>query len=303
MAKKKKEEGEEVTSTEVKVDGPMFVYKKVRYRFLTEVLATCTEVELYHEHILKKAQKDIALANKLRGKIVKSLEKYKGVEISEQKELDELKAVLRSYQERVGKRDPIPDNKADLLIYAKEVNEEYEALVAKGETQKSTVFMRDEDGHAILSTHMIIGNFKANLKSMVNNSEKGSMAIKSKVATGEVMSTDIKVVEDFVRPTKDLVRKPNGEPDILERPIRFEGPSGTKTAIAMSEYIAAGAEIEFTLRIRNGSPVIELLPSLLELGKNCGIGQWRGSGKKGSFMFKMEDCEEPIHPWKSEGWN
>jgi len=280
----------------------MFVFKRLKYKFLTEVLATCTEVELYHEHVLKKAQKEIAKANKLQGKIIKSLEKYKGVDIPEQKEFEELKAVLRAYQERVGKRDPLPDNIQDLLAYSKEVSDEYEMLLAKGETQKSTVFMRDETGHAILSTHMFIGNFKENLKSIVNNSEKGSMAIKSKVATGEIMSTDVKVVEDFVKPTFDLVRKPNGDPDITERPIRFDRMGKTMTAIAMSEYLPVGTEVEFTLRIRAGSPFLEVLPELLEMGKLNGIGQWRGSGKKGIFMHKVEDCEDPGHDWQKDGW-
>lgn len=280
----------------------MFVYKKINYKFLTEVLGTCTEVELYQEHVLKKAQKEIAKANKLQGKIIKSLEKYKGVEITEQKEFEELKAVLRAYQERVGKRDPLPENIEDLLTYSKEVTEEYEALLAKGETQKSTVFMRDESGHAILSTHMFIGNYKENLKSMINNSEKGSLAIKSKVATGEVMSTDVKVVEDFVRPSMDIARNEKGEPCIIERPIRFERMGKVMTAIAMSEYIPAGAEVTFTLRIRAGSPFLDLLPDLLQMGRNNGIGQWRGSGKKGIFMYKMEDCPEPKHEWENDGW-
>jgi len=280
----------------------MFVFKKVNYKFLTEVLGTCTEIELYNEHVLKKAQKEIAKANKLQGKIVKSLEKYKGVEITDQKEFEELKAVLRAYQERVGKREPLPDNIQDLLAYSKEVSEEYESLLAKGDTQKSTVFMRNEAGHAILSTHMFIGNFKENLKSIVNNSEKGTFAIKSKVSTGEIMSTDVKVVEDFVTPSQDIVRKPNGDPDILERPIRFDRMGKTMTAIAMSEYLPAGSEVNFTLRIRAGSPFLDVLPELLEMGKLNGIGQWRGSGKKGIFMYKIEDCQDPGHEWQKDGW-
>lgn len=281
----------------------MYVYKKVQYKFLTEILGTCTEVEIYNEHILKKAQKEIAKANKLQNKIIKSLEKYKGVEITEQKEFAELKAILRAYQERVGKRDPIPENLDDLLSYAKEINEEYESLIAKGEAQKCSIFMRNAEGHAILSTHMFIGNFKASLKSLINNSEKGSFAIKTKVATGEIMSTDVKVVEDFVKPTLDLARNENGQPRFIERPIRFEQMGVTKTAIAISEYIPAGAEVTFTLRIREGSPFIDVLPDLLKMGRNNGIGQWRGSGKKGIFMYKIEDCPEPTHAWGNEGWN
>jgi hypothetical protein len=302
---KKEKDKEEVESTTKEEDTgpkPMFVFKRVTYKFMTEVLSTCTEIELYNEHVLKKAQKEIAKANKLHGKIIKSLEKYKGTEITEQKEFEELKAVLRAYQERVGKREPLPDNITDLLAYSKEVSDEYELLLAKGETQKSTVFMRNEDGHAMLSTHMIIGNYKENLKSLINNSAANTYAITSKVSTGEIMATDVKVVEDFVIPSQDLVRKPNGEPDILERPIRFDRMGQTKTAIAMSEYLPIGSEITFTLRIRSRSPFLSVLADLLEMGKNNGIGQWRGSGKKGTYMHKIEDCDDPGHSWQKDGW-
>lgn len=283
-------------------NNKLFVFKRVHYLFITDVLGTCTEAELYYIHVLKKNQKEIVKANKIQGKIAKSLEKYKGPEISADKEVAELKGILRAVQEKLGRRDQLPDSIEELITFARELNEEYEEAVAKGEDQKSTVFMRDKEGHAVLSTHMIIGNFKENLKSMVNNSEKGSMAVKSKVATGEIMSTDVKVVENFVRPSKDILRHENGKAVILERPISFERMGKTVTAIALSEQIPEGAEIEFTLRIRAGSPFLDVLPDLLEMGKLNGIGQWRGSGKKGLFVYKIEDCDDPGHGYEKDGW-
>lgn len=281
----------------------VFVYKRVQYKFLTEMFGTCSEPGIYNEHVLKKAKKEIAKANKLHGKIIKSLEKYKGSKITPEKEFEELKGILRAYQERVGKMDPLPDNLEDLLEYSKEVSKEYEEMISKGEGQRATVFMRDTDGWPIISTHMMIGNLKENLRSIVNNSEKKSKPITTKVSVGEVMATDIKVVEDFVRPSKDIVRKENGEPAIFERPIHFKVMNETKSAIAMSEYLPEGTEIAFTFRIRAGSPILDILVELLESGKNCGLGQWRGSGKKGSFVYKIEDCEDPGHKYQAEGWN
>lgn len=278
------------------------IYKKVKYKFITEVLGPCPDTEVYSEHVLKKAQKEIAKANKLHGKMVKSLDKYKGSSITPEKEFEELKGVLRAYQERIGKREPLPDNITDLMAYARTVSEEHEALLKEGDTQKSTVFMRDENYHAMISTHMFIGNYKENLKSIVNNSEKGSKAITSKVSVGEIMSTDIKVVEDFVKPSNDIVRTADGKPAILERIIRFERMGKTQTAIAMSEYLPEGTEVEFTLRIREGSPILDVLPELLENGKLCGIGPWRGSGKKGLFVVKIEDCADPGHKYQKDGW-
>jgi hypothetical protein len=150
---------------------------------------------------------------------------------------------------------------------------------------------------------MVIGNLKENLRTIVNNSTKNSKAITTKVSVGEVMATDIKVVEDFVRPSMDIVRTEKGEPAIFERPIHFKIMNETKSAIAMSEYLPKGAEITFTFRIRAGSPILDILTELLEAGKNCGLGQWRGSGKKGAFVYKIEDCEDPGHEYQAEGWN
>lgn len=280
----------------------VFIYKRVSYIFMSEVLGTCTEVELYNEHVLKKAQKEIKAANKLYDKIIKKLDTYKKTDISAEKELAELQAILRAYQERVGRREEIPNTIEELLEYAKEVSKDYDEMLAKGETQKSTVFMRDKDGWPLISTHMMIGNYKENLKSIVNNTLVKTRAITTKVAVGEVMATDIKVVENFVRPSKDIVRKPDGTIDILERPIHFNFKGETKSAIAMSEYLPAGTEIAFMLRIRADSPVLDVLDELLEMGKNNGIGQWRGSGKKGNYQYKIEDCERPEHPFDKDGW-
>lgn len=279
-----------------------FVYKKVKLKLITPMLGTCTEVELWNEHILKKSKKEIAKANKLHGKIIKSLEKYKGAEITVQKELDELKAILRAYMERLGRMEVIPNNLEELLEFAKGISSEYEELLREGETQKSTVFMRDESGHAMISTHMIIGNLKENLKNIVNNSAKNSKAVPTKVSVGEVMAGDIKVVEDFIKPSHDIVRKENGKPAICERPIRFKIMNETQSAIAMSEYLPEGTEMEFTFRIRKGSPILDALDELLDMGKNNGLGAWRGSGKKGAYLYKMEDCEEVLHPYTKDGW-
>lgn len=66
-----------------------------------------------------------------------------------------------------------------------------------------------------------------------------------------------------------------------------------QTTAARSEYLPRGTEIEFTLKVKAGSPVLDILPELLAMGKNKGLGQWSGSGGRGAFMYQIEDCEEP----------
>lgn len=88
----------------------MFTYWKVDFRLISEMLGTATEASIYDKHILQKAKKEIQKANKLSGKITKAVQKYKGQEIPEQKEVEELKSVIRAYQGVVGKITELPDS-------------------------------------------------------------------------------------------------------------------------------------------------------------------------------------------------
>jgi len=289
-----------------------WVYKKLSIHLLRPQLGTCPEASIYHEHILKKAQKEIKKANKLTAKLTKALQKYKDVEeIPFQKQIEELSGIIRAYQEIVGKKEDIPQALDELLEYAKELKEECDELLKGGGAQSATVFMRDKDGWPMISTHMILGNLKENLKIVVNNSDlpKESRILASKVAVGESMALDIKPVEQFIRPSKDIVRKPDGERELLERPIVFDRQGVKTTAIAISEYLPEGTEYEVHLRCRKHSLVLEALEELFDYAKNNGLGSWRGSGNMGAYVYKLEDLSKeqadeiaiPKH-LKDAGW-
>jgi hypothetical protein len=289
----------------------MFRYVRVQYKLLTEQLGTCTEASIYHEHVLKKAQKEIKKANRLSKKVTKAYEKFAGSdEILEIKEIAELKGIIRSYQECLGKKDKLPDDVEELLAYSKECEEEFDSMVSEGQAQKATIFMKDEKGWPMVSTHMFLGNLKENAKIIANNdtSAKENKIFKSKVSVQEMLSLDIKPVSPFVKPSCDIIRKEDGSPDILERPIRFDRMGRTETAIALSEQLPAGTEYSVDFRIRANSPFAERnfqkMKDLLNCGKNLGIGQWRGSGGKGAFMFKFEEIKESdiSMPKEYEGW-
>ena len=260
-----------------------FTYYKLNLKLLTEQLGTCTEVSIYEKHVQEKAKKEIADANRL----AKKLSKYKGVEFSDEKQAEELKGILRSYMQRSGVLHELPNTIPELVELAALIKEEFESSMDEGGSAP-TVFMRDKDGFPMISTHMILGNLKENLKIMTNNGDK-SIA-KSKVSVGEMGALDIKVVEDFIIPSMDIIRNDEGKPQLLERPIKFERMGKVETAICRSEYLPIGTEYECTLRIRTGSPMnnLETLKTLFDLGLNNGLGQWRGSGKKGSYTYKVE---------------
>ena len=115
---------------------------------------------------------------------------------------------------------------------------------------------------------------------------------------------DIKVIEDFIRPSKDVVRNEDGTPYLLERPIKFERMGKVETAISRSEILPAGSEYLCTLRVRRSSPLnhVPTLQKILDFGKNNGLGRWRGSGKKGTFAYRLNEIPN-FKETLPEGWN
>lgn len=264
-----------------------FDYYQVDFKLLRPMLGTGTETSIYNDHVLQKAKKEIATANRLRGKVTKALEKYRGDEIKEHKEVLELQAVLRSFQALTGNTETMPDTIEGILDLAQTIELQFNELVKSGEQRKATVFLKGEDGWPIISTHMILGNLKENLRIIVNNGDK--TVIKSKVSVGELMALDVKAVHEFMRPDKDIVRDEKGNRVIDERPIRFNRMGKDETAIALSEQIPQGTQFGTVLRVRKGSPITQdFLKQLLDYGKNNGLGAFRGSGNRGAYLFKLE---------------
>jgi len=291
--------------------GYNFIYVLLRIKLTNEQLGTCTAASIYAEHVLKTAQKQIKKANKLSGKVSKALQKYKGTDpIPDMKEVKELQGIIRSYQEVLGKADELPNEVEALLEYSRQCEEEFDLLVKEGKEQKPTIFMKDTDGWPMISTHMILGNFKENAKIIANNdtSPKESKIFKSKVAVQEMFALDVKPIEYFIRPSEDIAREANGSPKICERPIKFERMGKTETAIALSEIVPAKSEYTVHLRVRAGSPIADndcaLLRMLLDYGKSNGLGQWRGSGLKGQYRYTLVklDKEPPVDK-DFEGWD
>lgn len=296
-----------------------YVYYKLQLKLLSPMLGTCTEVSIYHEHVLQKAKKEIEKANRLGSKITKAIAKYKGENISEEKEVLELQAVLRAYCQLLGKQIDMPTSVEEILKTAESFKEDLDQALADGEVTRATVFAKDTDGLPLVSTHMILGNFKENLKIIVNSGNKE--IIKSKAAVSEALALDIKFVENFMKPSSDILKgdqefanqlPPTGRGRwlaeaagriVLERPIKFERMGKVETAIAMSEALPAGTEMTCTVRLRQGSAIdTKALELLLDMGKNNGLGAWRGSGNMGSYLYKLEELvgfkEERNDGWK-----
>jgi len=297
-----------------------YVYYALRLRLRTPMIGTATEVSIMNEHVIEKAKKEIAQANRLGAKVNKAQTKYVGAEFTDDKALEELKGVIRTYCQLMGKPLDVPNTGKEITELAATLEVEFNEQLKNQEQTRATVFMRDAAGHATVSTHMILGNLKENLKICINSGNKD--IIKSKAAVGEAMALDVKFVEDFMTPSNDIV-KADSQKDLeslpilskgryvldqkgrvlIERPISFDRMGKRETAIAMSEHLPIGTELACTMRVRNGSALTqENLEYLLSLAKNNGLGSWRGSGNMGSFDFQLSplpDYQEYVTPgWK-----
>lgn len=75
-----------------------------------------------------------------------------------------------------------------------------------------------------------------------------------------------------------LVVAPNGEP-VCERPLRAMTPQGPRVTVVRSDIVAAGAVIEFGLRVLKGGSITKpILSDILSYGEMIGLGQWRSGG-------------------------
>lgn len=313
----------------------MFNYYKVEFKLTAPMLGTATQTSIYYQHVITKAQKEIEKANKLGDKITKALAKFKGTEpIAPEKELAEMQAVLRTFCALVGKPLEVPNDITAILEMSKVLEEEFREKIKTLDTVDATVFLRGADGLPIISTHMILGNIKSNVKT-VTASGGGQLSdlLKSKTAVAETLALDIKFVEDFMKTSEDIVRCVNGkvkyngivqtidtEGDLqeqlpaprgrhildkagrvlLERPlVKWDG-----TTIACSEQLSPGVTFGCTIRVREGSVFDNetVLRQLFELGKSQGFGAWRGSGTMGSYKYKLEALPDFMEETDADGF-
>lgn len=152
-----------------------------------------------------------------------------------------------------------------------------EELVEKGQT----IFHRGEEGGPILYDYQIKGMIKEAMGAAV---ETGVL----KCGTTEITKYTVKRFVDnfiFVYPREiPLIMPDGGAVTQCVRPLRAETLRGPRIALASSEQVPRGTQIQFTVEW--------LLPGLerhvrnaLNYGARKGIGQWRNSGK-GRFEWR-----------------
>jgi hypothetical protein len=304
-----------------------FKYFKLDLKLKTEQFGTCPDkASVIDAHLIKVAMKEIKKINKNKKKLTKLEDKYVGADVTltDEKQKQELIGVINNMGQSLGTITPELDlndmTYEELLDHSKLMEAEWEKQVSEGKQKSATIFMKDENGWPKISTHMIVGNLKEIARNMTNNSlevieleragkkdeARECKYFKSKTSIGEMFAQDCKVVEDYAKPSMDILRKEDGSADLFERPVTTEGPSGKKTCLVASERVPAGAEYTVTLRVRSDSPLMDIdkditvLEHLFDHGKSCGLGAWRGSGQRGAYFYNLEFLPDYVEP-KPEG--
>ena len=153
---------------------------------------------------------------------------------------------------------------------AKSREEEIEAIGAEEVINKAmTVFPRNAEGLPIMWDYQIRGFFKDACGALrkVKGSESSKIKAYKKEIDGLVFVDEREIVIHTDKPIASC-----------QRPLRAATPQGERISLANSEEIAAGATMEFTVRVMHD----DLLPAVKEwlaYGIYRGLGQWRNSGK------------------------
>lgn len=145
---------------------------------------------------------------------------------------------------------------------------------------KMTVFPRTVEGEPLLWDYQMRGYFKDSVGML----RRAPGTECSKVKTYKKLVDGLL----FAFPRQIPIHLPEGASMELancQRPLRTSGPSGERTALAISEIVPAGSTIDFTLMMLDDSMEKWVL-ECLDYGYVRGLGQWRNSGK-GKFEYKV----------------
>lgn len=164
---------------------------------------------------------------------------------------------------------------------ASKVEDEVAALGVEAVVEKAmTVFPRLEDGTPFLWDYQMKGFFKGVCSYLwkVSGTESNKIKAYKKAIDGLI----------FVTPRRSPFRSPDGKPlevGKCERPLRAQTPQGDRVALACSEEIPAGAQIELEILMMDDKAHEKAVREWLDYGVWSGIGQWRNSGK-GRFTWE-----------------
>lgn len=170
---------------------------------------------------------------------------------------------------------------------AKSRAEELETVSKDDYVDKTmTVFPHDEDDNAFAYDYQIKGFFKDSIGFLRKVSDTKSSKIKAykKLVDGNI----------FPYPRKIRFLPAEGKKYVelgtCQRPLRASTPQGEREALAMSETVPAGTQMDFHI-VCMTPEALAAVRECLDYGIFHGFSQWRNSGK-GRFEWEEVECTE-----------
>ena len=190
-----------------------------------------------------------------------------------------LKVRITFFEEVLGTASNNPNIHSEFIASkaedAMKMEEEVDAIGVEEYIEKAmTVFPRNKDGKPIMWDYQIKGFFKDSCG--VLRKVTGSKCSKVKAYKKEIDGL-LFVVE------RKIPIALSGDVGLCQRPLRTDGPTGSRTALASSETVPAGSTIELTLVLMRDD-MAKWVTECLDYGVLRGLGQWRNSGK-GRFTW------------------
>lgn len=198
--------------------------------------------------------------------------------------MKELKVRLTFMEEILGTASADPEVHASFIASkapdAPTREQEVAAIGVEEVVEKSmTVFPRDENGKPFLYDYQIKGFMKnaCGCLRKVSGSESSKIKAYKKEIDGLIFVKERKI------PFTNYDHIGN-----CQRPLRASTAQGERVALANSESIPAGAQVEFTIQCLHDGH-LKVIQEWLDYGKLNGIGQWHNSGKG---RFQWEDITD-----------
>lgn len=165
--------------------------------------------------------------------------------------------------------------------------DEISKIGPEGVIENGTTRFLMVDNKPALSNHTWLGFFKEKIgliKLDDKSTASGKMSnYKKRIDVGVGFSTKYSIL---VPPKGQTV-------GICQRPLRAQTMSGERIALASSITVPPRTRTRFTLHMMS-SEYIAPIKEALHLGRYTGTGQWRGSGKKGRFLWEEFDDDGNI---------
>jgi len=268
----------------------IFDWYKVTLHFERDVLGTNPlDQDVLQRHIHNK-QREIIMG---KSKANTAIERYiDALPITKERSDEEVAAIIAKIEDIMGM--PLDEDARQLIVAGK--LKDLKLNIKDVSTTGTTVFFWNPEKECpMIGNHQIIGFLKEAAEAVARVSPKKDGAVPNSARHAcTLLNTQVRVYEEFINASNDVLRNNDGSPAFFVRSLRVKNTSQPRVCLARSEVLPAGTSITFHLGVRKKSALTEdILRMYFDEGQVIGFGQWRGSGSRGLFNYELKAVKAP----------